>query len=55
MRTYFISLKRKRGSKRQYVPAKTRFVRARNYIEASKKLNISPYAMRTYGHIKERK
>jgi len=45
---YLINLKKKGKG---YDISKPRVVKAKNYKEASKKLKVSPYAMRTYGSI----
>jgi transcriptional regulator CtsR len=56
-KTYAISLVRmsKRGGAGRYRISKTRYVKAKNYIQASKKLKVKPYAMRTYGIIVKKK
>ena len=51
---YAISLKKVKG-KHAYTPTKTKYAIAKNYKKASKKLGVSPYAMRTYGVIMKRK
>jgi len=50
-RVKFYAIALKKSGKNKYSPDKTRVTRAVNFKEASKKLNVSPYAMREYGII----
>jgi hypothetical protein len=49
-----VRMSRRKGSGR-YEPSKPRYVKAKNYIQASKKLKVKPYAMRTYGVIVQKR
>ena len=48
---HFYSIGLKKISRSKYAIHKHRIVFAKNYIEASRKLGVSAYAMRTYGYI----